>query len=42
MNGGGHQRPTILHEYLVAKPDNSTVTELALWSTAPPLTRGRR
>lgn len=30
--------PTILHEYLVANPDNSTVTELALWSTAPPLT----
>ena len=30
--------PTILHEYLVANPDNSTVTELALWSAAPPLT----
>lgn len=30
--------PTLLHEYLVANPNNSTVTELALWSTAPPLT----
>lgn len=30
--------PTILHEYLVANPDNSTVTELSLWSTSPPLT----
>ncbi|GAY18157.1 hypothetical protein MSZK_48830 [Mycobacterium sp. shizuoka-1] len=30
--------PVILHQYLVASPANSTVTELALWSTAPPLT----
>jgi hypothetical protein len=30
--------PVILHQYLVANPANSTVTELALWSTAPPLT----
>ncbi len=30
--------PTILHQYLVANPANSTVTELALWSTSPPLT----
>ena len=27
--------PVILHEYLVADPVNSTVTELALWSDAP-------
>lgn len=30
--------PVVLHQYLVANPDNSTVTELAMWSTAPPLT----
>lgn len=30
--------PVILHQYLVANPANSTVTELALWSTAPPVT----
>jgi len=30
--------PVILHEYLVANVDNSTISELALWSTAPPLT----
>ena len=30
--------PVILHEYLLSNPANSTVTELALWSTAPPLT----
>ena len=30
--------PVILHQYLVANPANSTITELALWSTAPPLT----
>jgi hypothetical protein len=29
--------PVILHEFLVASPANSTVTELALWATAPPL-----
>ena len=28
--------PVILHQYLVADPVNSTVTELALWSEAPP------
>jgi len=27
--------PVVLHEYLVADPVNSTVTELALWSDAP-------
>lgn len=26
----------VLHQYLVAEPRNSTVTELALWSTAQP------
>ena len=30
--------PVILHQYLVANPANSTVTELALWSSSPPLT----
>lgn len=30
--------PVVLHQYLVANPANSTVTELALWSSAPPLT----
>ncbi|MGI9126479.1 MAG: ATPase [Mycobacterium sp.] len=30
--------PVILHEYLLADPVNSTVTELALWSQALPLT----
>lgn len=28
--------PVILHQYMVADPVNSTVTELALWSDAPP------
>lgn len=28
--------PEILHQYLVADPVNSTITELALWSDAPP------
>lgn len=27
--------PVVLHEYLLADPYNSTVTELALWSQAP-------
>ncbi len=27
--------PVVLHEYLLADPVNSTVTELALWSRAP-------
>ena len=27
--------PVVLHEYLLADPATSTVTELALWSTAP-------
>ncbi len=27
--------PVVLHEYLVADPVNSTLTELALWSDAP-------
>jgi hypothetical protein len=30
--------PVILHQYLVASPVNSTVTELALWAEEPPLT----
>jgi hypothetical protein len=30
--------PMILHQYLVANPANSTITELALWSSSPPLT----
>lgn len=30
--------PVILHEYLLADPFNSTVTELALWSDAPTVT----
>ena len=30
--------PVILHEYLLADPVNSTVTELALWSDGPPQT----
>lgn len=30
--------PVVLHEYVVADPVNSTVTELALWSTSPALT----
>ena len=34
--------PVILHQYLLADPVNSTVTELALWSDAPPQTPGRR
>jgi hypothetical protein len=28
----------ILHQYLLADPVNSTVTELALWSQSPPRT----
>lgn len=27
---------SVLHEYLVVDPRNSTVTELALWSSAQP------
>lgn len=30
--------PVILHQYLVANPANSTVSELALWSNGSPLT----
>jgi len=30
--------PVILHQYLLADPVNSTVTELALWSDGPPQT----
>jgi hypothetical protein len=30
--------PVILHQYLLANTANSTISELALWSTAPPLT----
>jgi hypothetical protein len=30
--------PVILHEYLLADPINSTITELALWSDSPPRT----
>jgi len=28
--------PVLLHQYLLADPVNSTITELALWSDAPP------
>jgi hypothetical protein len=28
--------PTILHTYLVARPENSTISELTLWSADPP------
>ncbi len=27
--------PTVLHTYLVAHPENSTISELALWTTDP-------
>ena len=30
--------PVILHQYLLADPVSSTITELALWSDAPPQT----
>lgn len=30
--------PVVLHEYLLANPSNNTISELALWSFAPPLT----
>jgi hypothetical protein len=30
--------PVILHQYLLADPVNSTITELALWSASPPQT----
>jgi hypothetical protein len=30
--------PVILHQYLLADPVSSTITELALWSEAPPQT----
>jgi hypothetical protein len=30
--------PVILHEYLLADPVNSTITELSLWSDSPPPT----
>ena len=30
--------PVILHQYLLADPVTSTITELALWSDAPPQT----
>ena len=26
----------VMHEYLLAHPDSSTVVELAMWSTLPP------
>jgi hypothetical protein len=28
--------PTILHTYLVARPENSTISELTLWASDPP------
>lgn len=34
----GVSGPVVLHEYLLADPVSSTITELALWSTAPALT----
>lgn len=30
--------PVILHQYLLVNPANSTISELALWTTSPPLT----
>ena len=30
--------PVILHEYLLADPASSTITELSLWSDSPPQT----
>lgn len=30
--------PVILHQYLLANPATSTISELALWSNSPPLT----
>ncbi|WP_375481636.1 ATPase [uncultured Mycobacterium sp.] len=30
--------PVILHTYLVAQPQNSSISELSLWSSAPPQT----
>lgn len=30
--------PVIVHQYLLANPANSTISELALWSNSPPLT----
>jgi hypothetical protein len=30
--------PVILHTYLVAEPQNSSISELSLWSSAPPQT----
>jgi hypothetical protein len=28
--------PTVLHTYLVARPENSTISELTLWASDPP------
>ena len=28
--------PVIVHQYIVANPSNSTISEVALWSSAPP------
>jgi hypothetical protein len=28
--------PVIMHTYLVAHPENSTISELTLWSSEPP------
>lgn len=30
--------PVIVHQYVVANPSNSTISEVALWSSAPPQT----
>ena len=30
--------PVIVHQYIVANPSNSTISEVALWSSAPPQT----
>jgi len=27
--------PVVLHDYLLADPDSSTITELALWTSGP-------
>ena len=35
-HGRGDSGPVIMHTYLVAHPQSSTISELALWVTAPP------
>jgi hypothetical protein len=33
ISDAGHQ---VMHEYLLADPDSSTIVELAMWSSLPP------